>query len=169
MPLLRFADYRPDTSDYEGTSVHSILNVVPRGDGYGPFPSFSAYTGALPARCRGAFYALKSDGTVITFAGTSDRLYQLNNTDFTWKPVSKVAVVTISAASPGVITLASHGFVANDPVVLSNTGGALPVAFTAGTVYYVKTVLNANTFMLSATAGGTAINTTTTEIGRAHV
>jgi hypothetical protein len=165
MPLLPWGEYKPDVSDYEGSATKNVLNVVPRGDGYGPFPSFSAYTSALPATCRGAFYALKSDGTVITFAGTSDRLYQLSNTDFTWRPVSKVATVTISSASPGVITLASHGFAANDPVVLSNSGGALPAAFTAGTVYYVKTVLSSSTFTLSATAGGTAINTASTGTG----
>src|SRR5436190_22659516 len=118
MPLLAAGEYKPDVSDYLGSASRNVLNVIPRGDGYGPFPSFSAYTSALPAACRGAFYALKSDGTVITFAGTSDRLYQLNNTDFTWKPVSKVAVVTITSASPGVLTLAAHGFAANDPVVL---------------------------------------------------
>jgi hypothetical protein len=88
MALLKWGDWRPDTSDYEGASAHTILNVVPRGDGYGPYPSFSAYTTGLPAVCRGAFYALKSDGTVITFAGTSTKLYKLNNTDFTWTDVS---------------------------------------------------------------------------------
>jgi hypothetical protein len=55
-----------------------------KGDGYGPFPDFSAYTAALPANCRGGFYALKSDGSVITFAGTSNKLYKLSNIDFTW-------------------------------------------------------------------------------------
>src|SRR4051812_14355171 len=93
MPLLAFGDYRPDVSDYEGQATRNILNVVPRGDGYGPFPSFSAYTSALPSACRGAFYALRSDatgtGTVATFAGTSTKLYRLNNTDFTWTDVSK--------------------------------------------------------------------------------
>ncbi len=88
MPLLAYGDYRPDVSDYEGQATKNILNVIPRGDGYGPFPSFSAYTSALPSACRGAFYALKSDGTVITFAGTSTKLYRLNNTDFTWADVS---------------------------------------------------------------------------------
>ena len=91
MPLLATGDYRPDVSDYEGQATRNILNVIPRGDGYGPFPSFSAYTSALPAACRGAFYALKSDGTVVTFAGTSTKLYRLNNTDFTWVDVSKGA------------------------------------------------------------------------------
>jgi hypothetical protein len=98
MPLLQWGDWRPDTSDYEGTSVHDIQNVQPRGDGYGPFPSFSAYSAALPAVCRGAFYALKSDGSVITFAGTSTKLYQLNNTNFTWTDVS-LAAGTYSALS----------------------------------------------------------------------
>src|SRR5437660_6727855 len=98
MPLLATRDYRPDVSDYEGQASRNILNVIPRGDGYGPFPSFSAYTAPLPAACRGGFYALKSDGTVVTFAGTSNKLYRLNNTDFTWVDVSKAAS-TYSALS----------------------------------------------------------------------
>src|SRR5229473_7951771 len=98
MPLLATGDYRPDVSDYEGQATRNILNVIPRGDGYGPFPGFSAYTSALPSACRGAFYALKSDGTVVTFAGTSTKLYKLNNTDFTWSDVSKGAS-TYSALS----------------------------------------------------------------------
>ena len=91
MPLLATGDYRPDVSDYEGQATRNILNVIPRGDGYGPFPGFSAYTSALPSACRGAFYALNSDGSVTTFAATSAKLYKLNNTDFTWSDVSRTA------------------------------------------------------------------------------
>lgn len=91
MALLKWGSFTPDTIDYETATPKQILNVVPRADGYGPFPSVSAYTSALPAACRGGFYALKSDGTVITFAGTSTKLYQLNNTDFSWTDVSKAA------------------------------------------------------------------------------
>jgi hypothetical protein len=50
MALLAFGDFRPDVSDYEGQATRNIQNVIPRGDGYGPFPSFSAYTSALPRR-----------------------------------------------------------------------------------------------------------------------
>lgn len=89
MALLAFGDYRPDVSDYEGQATRNIQNVIPRGDGYGPFPSFTPYTASLPDACRGAFYALKSDGTVVTFAGTAARLYRLNNTDFSWTDISK--------------------------------------------------------------------------------
>jgi hypothetical protein len=91
MPLLAAGDYRPDVSDYLGTASRNVLNVVPRGDGYGPFLDFSPYTSALPAACRGGFYALKSDGSVVTFAGTSTKLYRLDNTDYSWVDVSKSA------------------------------------------------------------------------------
>lgn len=165
MALLQWGDWRPDTSDYEGTSVHNIQNVVPRGDGYGPFPSFSAYTNPLPAPCRGAFYALKSDGSVITFAGTVDRLYQLNNTNFTWKPVSLPAnVASISNASPAVITYA-NSFAANDPIVFSTTG-TLPTGLTAGTTYFVSaTGLSGSSFSVSPSPGGALINTSSAGSG----
>ena len=42
MALLAFGDFRPDVSDYEGQATRNIQNVIPRGDGYGPFPSFTA-------------------------------------------------------------------------------------------------------------------------------
>lgn len=164
MPLLQFGEYRPDVSDYEGQTTKTILNVLPRGDGYGPCPSFSAYSQAASATCRGAFYALKSDGSVVTFMGTADRLYQMNNTDFSWKPVSKVGTFTVTIASPAVFTKTAHGYAVNDPIVLSTTG-ALPTGLTAGTVYYVLTVPTADTFTVSASVGGAAINTSGSQSG----
>lgn len=88
MPLLKYQDYRPDISDYLSSSSRLVLNVIPQADGYGPHPSFSAFTQPLPAGCVGAFYALAPDGTVVGFAGTATRLYQLNNTTFVWNDVS---------------------------------------------------------------------------------
>lgn len=166
MPLLPFGAWQPDTSDYESqTKAHDINNVLPRADGYGPFPDFAILSQALPDTCRGGFYALKSDGSVAVFAGTSKRLYLANNTDYSWIPVSKTTTCTISSASPGVITETAHDSLANEPKVFSNSGGALPAAITAGTVYYVKTVLDANTYTISATPGGAAINTASTGTG----
>jgi hypothetical protein len=162
--LIPWGDWKPDTTDYEGSSVHNILNVLPRGDGYGPFPDFASLTAALPAACRGGFYALKSDGSVTIFAGTSDRLYQLNNSDFTWKPVSLPTVFTVTIATPAVFTMA-NSYAANDPVVLSTTG-ALPTGLVAGTTYYVSaTSLSGASFKLSATPGGAVINTTGSQSG----
>ena len=159
MPLLKFGAYLPDTSDYESDTAHIIQNVLPRGDGYGPFPSFEAATYALPAACRGAFYALKSDGTVQIFAGTSLGLYTLNNTTFAWIPISRLANCTISNASPGVVTL-GNTFVANEPIVFEVGSGVLPSQIIAQTVYYVSaTGLSGSSFSVSATPGGAPINT----------
>jgi hypothetical protein len=88
MPLLPFGEYKPDVSDYEGQATQNVLNVLPRGDGYGPFPDFAVLSQALPAACRGGFYALKSDGSVAIFAGTSTKLYLADNTDYSWDDVS---------------------------------------------------------------------------------
>ena len=166
MPLLPFGEYKPDVSDYEGAATRNILNVIPRGDGYGPFRDFAALSQALPAACRGGFYALKSDGSVAIFAGTSDRLHLASNTDYSWTPVSKpVAVTSITNASPAVVNYTSHPFVAGDKVVFSTTG-TLPTGLTAGTVYYVISAgLTANAFEVSATSGGAAINTSSAGSG----
>lgn len=89
MAVIPYGDFRPDVSDYQGNHSHTIRNVVPRGDGYGPFHSPNAITEALPDTCRGYFLALNDDGTVSIFAGTETKLYLLDNTDFTWDNVSK--------------------------------------------------------------------------------
>lgn len=87
--MLTFGEYKPDVSDYEGQATKNIANVVPRGDGYGPWKDYVILTQALPAANRGAFYALKSDGSIAIFAGTSTRLYLASNTDYSWTDVSK--------------------------------------------------------------------------------
>jgi len=72
--------------------------------------------------------------------------------------------VTITIASPGVVTETGHGRVADAPVKLSTTG-ALPTGLVAGVTYYIKTVLSADTYTLSATPGGTVIATTGSQSG----
>lgn len=88
MALVKAAPYEPDNLDYGSASTRNVQNVTPQADGYGPFPAFVPYSQSFPGVCRGAFYALKSDGSVITFAGTATKLYVLNNTNFTWTDVS---------------------------------------------------------------------------------
>ena len=57
--------------------------------------------------------------------------------------------VTITIASPGVVTATAHGLRTGDKVYLATTG-ALPTGLTAGTAYYVH-VIDANTFHLATT------------------
>lgn len=70
------------------------------------------------------------------------------------------SVVTISSATPGVVSWASHGLVAGQAVTFTSTG-ALPTGLTAGVTYYVLAAgLAAGTFQLATTRGGTPIATT---------
>jgi len=69
---------------------------------------------------------------------------------------------TITIASPGVITTSAN--LANGTAVILQTTGALPTGLLVGTVYYVVNSTG-NTFSLSATYGGSAINTTGTQSG----
>lgn len=89
--------------------------------------------------------------------------HQYHEYDYSTVPNSVGTTVTITIATPGVVTHTAHGFAANDQVVLSTTG-ALPTGLVAGTVYFVRNP-TANTYELSATTGGASITTTGTQSG----
>jgi hypothetical protein len=72
--------------------------------------------------------------------------------------------VTISNASPGVITLpAGFNFVDDTPITFTSTG-ALPTGLSVGTVYFVVNSTG-GTFSVATSAGGTAINTSSAGSG----
>lgn len=72
---------------------------------------------------------------------------------------------TVTIASPGVFTATRHGLLSGTPITLS-TSGALPTGLAEYTTYYViATGLTADTFRLSATLGGSAINTSGSQSG----
>lgn len=73
------------------------------------------------------------------------------------------STVTITIASPAVVSWTAHGLENGDPVVLSTTG-ELPTGLATGTTYYVVSAA-ANTFQLAATVGGSAINTSGEQSG----
>jgi hypothetical protein len=69
------------------------------------------------------------------------------------------STVTITEANPGVVTFTAHGLKANDAVTFTTTG-TLPTNLSVNTVYYVVAAgLTVNTFRVSETPGGAAINT----------
>jgi len=75
------------------------------------------------------------------------------------------ATVTISIASPAVVSWTAHGLAIGDCVYFATTG-ALPTGITAGTPYYIITAgFGADNFQISATPGGAAVNTSGTQSG----
>jgi len=79
--------------------------------------------------------------------------------------------VTITIASPGVLTLSSGSLIDGQAVVLL-TSGALPTGLTSGTVYYVGGA-SGSTFRLATTfanaIAGTYINTSGTQSGTQYL
>lgn len=68
------------------------------------------------------------------------------------------SAVTITLATPGVISFTNHGFQLGQQVQLT-TSGALPTGLTASTTYYVVPI-NANSFSLATSQANAAANTT---------
>lgn len=91
-PILKFGAWTPDLNDIGSQNSVDISGVYPRADGYGPFQDFQSFTLALPAACRGFFFARRGDGSIAIFAGTATDLYLLDNTSFAWARVSKGGV-----------------------------------------------------------------------------
>lgn len=103
---------------------------------------------------------LKADGTAVSRTTYSALFAKLVYS----------STVTITIASPAVVSWTAHGLSVCDPVKFY-TSGALPTGITAGTagtggtVYYVSTVVNANSFQISTTCGGSAVNTSGSQSG----
>lgn len=75
---------------------------------------------------------------------------------------------TVVAATDVITTSSAHGLNVNEPVYVTNSGGALPVStpqIAINTLYYVKTTPAATTLTLSATPGGATIDFTGTGTG----
>jgi hypothetical protein len=88
----------------------------------------------------------------------NQNLYKLGRT------TTKSGTVTITQATPGVVTYTSNGLVVNDQVVFT-TSGALPTGLTAGATYYVVSTPTPSTFTVSSTLGGSPIATSSAGTG----
>jgi hypothetical protein len=98
-------------------------------------------------------------GTTIVEATNTDNL----RASYLLKDKAPVTV-TVTIASPGVFTAVGHGYIIGDVVMFSTTG-ALPTGLTVNTAYYVLTVPTSDTFTVSATLGGAAVNTSVSQSG----
>lgn len=98
---------------------------------------------------------LACDGSAVSRTTYSDLFAAL---------VPSLGTFTVTLASPGVFTLAAHGLIVGDALYLT-TAGALPTGLAANTQYFVVSMPDANTFTLSASRGGSAINTSGSQSG----
>ncbi len=69
------------------------------------------------------------------------------------------ATITVTIATPAVVTWTGHGLPEGAPVIFTNSGGALPTGITAGTTYYVGRSPATNTFNISTSVANAAAGT----------
>jgi hypothetical protein len=137
------------------------------GDGGGGYAVAGTCISHIVASNRGLISCASSTITLVNspaFSGSFALVGGTGSTLIYYLNTFVYPTITMTIASPGVVTLTAHGKVANDPIAFATTG-ALPTGIVAGTTYYVKTVLTANTFTLSGTPGGAVINTTGSQSG----
>lgn len=72
--------------------------------------------------------------------------------------------VTMSIATPGIVSWPSHTFVVGDTIMFTTTG-ALPTGITANTVYYIQSVISGTNLTIAATKGGAALAFSGTQSG----
>lgn len=94
MADVAFSEYLPDQAPTMG-QVSIAENVVPLTiNSYGPVGDLNSIGSALDMRCQGAVSYRSTAGIVGTFAGTGDKLYKWNGTD--WDNVSKVGGYSVA-------------------------------------------------------------------------
>ena len=97
---------------------------------------------------------------ITTFTDT-----EINDLDYFWVNEIETSTATLSIASPCVVSKTAHNLEVGNKISFTTTG-ALPTGLVASTNYYIiSSGFGANSFRLSATFGGTAINTSGTQSG----
>jgi hypothetical protein len=102
-------------------------------------------------------------GTTITEATTVDNIrasYLLTDARING---AATQTFTVTIASPAVFTVNNHGLRNGDTVIFTTTG-SLPTNLTANTQFFVINAA-ANTFQVSTTLGGTAVNSSGSQSG----
>lgn len=105
-------------------------------------------------------------GTTTNDSAAAGSVGQIASTNIT----TTSSTVTITIASPGVVTWTSHGLACAGAVNFTTTG-ALPTGLVVGTTYYITcgASLQTNSFQVSTTVAnavaGTSINTSGTQSG----
>lgn len=150
------------------------LGVSPAGVNY-----IGNMSGVIGSGFGGSFQQLYIDapsGTPINYCKFGDFIYLRPNPNYSIaaglkayfnRPALKFSFIpfTVTQASPAVFTATAHGLVAGDTVILE-TDGTLLTGLSVDTQYYVISAgLTNDAFELSASLGGSAINTTSTQSG----
>ena len=152
-----------DVDDSAGRSVPINMDFV--DEGYlSKAKGCELFGSNMTEKFHSLYHFKKKSGTTYTLGVSGTKMYKYNSSTTAWEILTSGAV-TMTIATPAVVSQTAHGLKAGSKIIFTTTG-ALPTGVTAGQVYYViVTGLTADAFQFSATAGGTAVDTSGTQSG----
>lgn len=74
---LAFGSFTPDLSSYANPGTANVKNCLPSLNGYREMLGATVFSDALDNRCQGAVTVSQSDGSVLSYAADSSKLYRL--------------------------------------------------------------------------------------------
>src|SRR3990167_1112711 len=99
MPVIPFGAWRSDIVGRNSGVAVEISGVLPRVNGYGPWPGLSTTSDAVPAAVRGAVTTRSTANAVTIFAGTAVRLYKFVDPTTAWTNVTRSSGVNYALAT----------------------------------------------------------------------
>lgn len=150
----------------DGTNMTSGLTELPSFATSGGIPittttgtqTLTNKTLTAPKFADGGFIADANGNELIVMDTVASAVNEITVSN----AASSSLTATMTIAAPCVVTVSATP--ANGTPVVFTTTGALPTGLSAGTTYYVKRI-NATTFNVAATPGGTSITTTGSQSG----
>jgi len=139
-------------------TINTAMNIAGAAPGGRVGIVSSAVAGALSLDSRIAskdYYGIRTNGQayrVFNNIAGFQAIYE-----FPDMPENNTTGQTFTADSSDVITCAGHGFQNGDKVRVTTTAADLPSGLAVDTTYYVRDAAT-NTFKVSATVGGAAVN-----------
>ena len=134
--------------------------------GYSPFTVATSNTSSITIASTTNYTSVFTGGNSIVFnQSTTPVIYTVSSSTYN---ATSSQTVSISIASPAVITYTAGSVPTNGTAITFSTTGALPTGITAATTYYVINS-SGTTSNISLSVGGTAIVTSGTQSGTQSV
>lgn len=168
--MIPFGPWEPDKGPFAGDVIDTVVNALPLANGWGPMPTTTVFTLALPSECKGAWWFRATAGTFNMIAATQTGLYKLNSSTLAWDNISRISADTVTQGAFAVDaswTKGTNVTISGGAAHMTGTptGQVLSqaAAVTAGTAYkIVYTVSNYSSGGVRATfTGGTSVLGTT--------
>ena len=110
--MIPFARFEPDRASFDPEASDATMNALPAAKGWVPQPDIAAISEALAAECLGAVYVRTIAGGFRLIAGTSNALYELNLTDYTWDDLTGSTVPAVPAGHRWCFTIYGQNLIA---------------------------------------------------------